>query len=397
MKTNLACLVMLLVIAPVPHAAADDPPASFSKVTYSGTLDNASGSPLTGEHNIEVKLFQIAADGMPAMDALCSTGSQAIALTAGRFSIPLPEPCVQAVGTRASVEVEVMVDGASLGRTALAGVPYALQAKNAQHAEVATNADHATIADSTPKATHANTADKATSADTAAVSERATNADKAKQADSATRAIMCESAANANEAKHAQVADRAAEANHTPVADRADVARVLVGEGDDGSHSFYARWNGAGALQFWIDSTNVKNFIIAHPTDPARYLVHTTLEGPENAVFYRGSARLHQGRAEVQLPAYFEAATRPEGRTVQLTPKFSDEDESISTLAASAVENGKFRVRATDRNNPRQTFDWEVKAVRADVAPLLVEPTHNEIQVHGEGPYKYYSINPAAP
>lgn len=378
------------------HVAAQDAPASFSKVTYSGALDNASGAPLTGEHNIEVKLFQLAGDGTPAMDALCSTGSQAITLMAGRFSIPLPEPCVQALGSRASIEVEVMVDGASLGRNALAGVPYALQARNAQRAEVATNADHATVADSTPKATNADkaaTAEHATNADNAA---RAKQADSASRADNAARATMCQTAAeaaNATEARHAQVAERATEANHTSLADRADVARVLVGEGDDGSHSFYARWNGAPPLQFFIDSSNVKNFIIAHPMDAARYLVHTTLEGPENAVFYRGSARLYHGRAEVQLPPYFEAATRAEGRTVQVTPKFTGDDEAVSALAASAVKHGAFKVRAIDRNNPEQSFDWEVKAVRADVAPLLVEPARSEIEVHGEGPYKYYSIS----
>ncbi len=130
----------------------------------------------------------------------------------------------------------------------------------------------------------------------------------------------------------------------------------------------------------------VKNFVINHPLDPEnKKLIHSSLEGPEIAVFYRGEAQLQNGKAEVVLPAYFEALTRKDGRTVLLTPKF-DSDELISQLAASAVENGKFKVKATDSQNPNQKFYWEVKAVRADIAPLEVErlKTENERKAESE-------------
>ena len=133
-----------------------------------------------------------------------------------------------------------------------------------------------------------------------------------------------------------------------------------------------------------------KNFIIAHPIDRDRYLIHTTLEGPENAVYYRGSARLRSGTAEIVLPSYFEAATREGGRTVLLTTKFDTVSEPLSALAASRVSSGSFLVRAIDANNPTQAFDWEVKAIRADVKPLDPEPRRDAIVVHGAGPYKYF-------
>jgi len=117
----------------------------------------------------------------------------------------------------------------------------------------------------------------------------------------------------------------------------------------------------------------VKNFEINDPIKPGYKLLHSTLEGPEIAVFYRGEAQLESGKAVVILPDYFEALTRKEGRTVLLTPKFSSDSESISQLAASSVREGRFAVRAINSNNPNQKFYWEVKAVRNDVAPLVVE------------------------
>jgi len=115
-----------------------------------------------------------------------------------------------------------------------------------------------------------------------------------------------------------------------------------------------------------------KNFQIPHPLGTKNWLIHSTIEGPEIAVYYRGEGQLVNGTASIKLPAYFEALTRKENRTVMLTPKF-DNNEPISTIAASSVNNGTFRVRAIDSNNPQQKFFWEVKAVRADVPVLVVE------------------------
>lgn len=114
-----------------------------------------------------------------------------------------------------------------------------------------------------------------------------------------------------------------------------------------------------------------KTFVIDHPLLPDKSLVHACLEGPENAVYYRGEAQLVNGSAVVELPDYFETLTRGEGRTVILTAKFEGEEE-ISCLAASSVKSGKFRVRGIDGLNPQQKFFWEVKAVRADLVPLEI-------------------------
>ena len=86
-----------------------------------------------------------------------------------------------------------------------------------------------------------------------------------------------------------------------------------------------------------------KLFVIPHPLHgEEQLLVHSCLEGPEIAVYYRGSGRLHQGRATIRLPDYFEALTRLDSRTVLLTPKFVA-DEPITLLAVSEVEMGSFQ------------------------------------------------------
>ena len=116
-----------------------------------------------------------------------------------------------------------------------------------------------------------------------------------------------------------------------------------------------------------------KSFVIDHPLDPAhRRLTHACVEGPETGVYYRGTGQLADGKARVTLPDYFEALARAEGRTVLLTP-VSDADEPITVLAAGAMADGGFDVRAADGRNPSQRFCWEVKAVRADLAILQVE------------------------
>jgi hypothetical protein len=136
-------------------------------------------------------------------------------------------------------------------------------------------------------------------------------------------------------------------------------------------------------------ATNVfKSFVIANPTDPSRLLVHADLEGPEGAVYYRGSAQLKNGSAVVALPHYFEALTRAEGRTILLTNIDGFDQLAVLLQKGRKIKDGRFIVVS---NNPKsaQAFDWEVKAVRADGPPLAVEPLRSETTVGGFGPYAF--------
>jgi hypothetical protein len=121
-----------------------------------------------------------------------------------------------------------------------------------------------------------------------------------------------------------------------------------------------------------VTAGGAKKFNIAHPTRPGRRLVHAAVEGPEAGVYYRGEARLTRGRAVVELPEYFEALARPDGRTVHLTNVDGFDRLAVQTHSGAQVRDGSFVV-VSDNPNSSQAFSWEVKAVRADVSALEVE------------------------
>jgi hypothetical protein len=116
---------------------------SAGALTYSGVLKDAAGAPLTGNHNIQLNFWNAATGGeTPA----CLTPSVPVALEGGAFAIPLPDSCIVAVKSNSNVWVEIIVDGASLGRAKVNAVPYAVEAAHAVSADSATSAGTATTA-----------------------------------------------------------------------------------------------------------------------------------------------------------------------------------------------------------------------------------------------------------
>jgi len=116
-----------------------------------------------------------------------------------------------------------------------------------------------------------------------------------------------------------------------------------------------------------------KKFIINHPTRPGAQLAHAAIEGPEAAVYYRGEAQLINGRAEIEMPEYFEALTATAGRTVILTNVDGFDRLAVQRQQGMQVKDGRLVV-ISDNPASAQAFTWEVKAIRADISPLQVEP-----------------------
>jgi hypothetical protein len=143
------------------------------------------------------------------------------------------------------------------------------------------------------------------------------------------------------------------------------------------------------AIQIWNSSSGVfKTFIIDHPLDHQKYLVHATLEGPEGGVYYRGTARLNKGRVEVHLPHYFESLTSQKDRTITLTNINGFDRIAVEKFEGMKIKDGVFVV-VSENPESIQEFDWEVKAVRADIPTLKPEPHKHEIKVSGFGPYTF--------
>lgn len=105
-------------------------------LTYTGYLEDGNGAPLIGDHSIAVRFWEADTGG----DAICSAELATAELVSGRFQVPLPATCAEAVQANPNLFVDVAVDGASLGRTKLGAVPYALEAGHATAADVASAA-----------------------------------------------------------------------------------------------------------------------------------------------------------------------------------------------------------------------------------------------------------------
>ena len=60
-----------------------------------------------------------------------------------------------------------------------------------------------------------------------------------------------------------------------------------------------------------------KNFRINHPQKPGYWLMHSSLEGPERGIYYRGKLKTSN---TIYLPDYWENLTDDVDITVQLTP-----------------------------------------------------------------------------
>jgi hypothetical protein len=127
------------------------------------------------------------------------------------------------------------------------------------------------------------------------------------------------------------------------------------------------------------NSFNCKSFVIDHPKDENKYLVHGCLEGPESGVYYRGTAEVTDHHSvTVSLPDYVPGwATN---FTVTTTAIY---DGKVKMYATSIVDDhvGQFTVYG---ENGR--FNWIAVGQRA---AINVEPIKSETVAKGFGPYRW--------
>ena len=129
-----------------------------------------------------------------------------------------------------------------------------------------------------------------------------------------------------------------------------------------------------------ITYDNTKTFVIDHPTKSDSYLVHACLEGPEAGVYYRGEAKVGNNKSvTVQLPDYVSALAS--NFSIQITPIYTDDTDGSIVYSTSRVKGNAFTVHGKNGS-----FYWLVYAQRGKVE---VEPKKSDVQVGGDGPYKY--------
>jgi len=137
----------------------------------------------------------------------------------------------------------------------------------------------------------------------------------------------------------------------------------------------------SGGLQYDTSTGEIfydtlKTFVIDHPDDNEKYLVHGCLEGPEGGVYYRGRGEVG---TPVKLPDYVPNLIKGEP-TIQVTPIYNG---SVRTLNCSEydIKTNSFEVFGTEG-----PFYWTFTAKRCDVN---VEPLKAETNVSGNGPYLF--------
>jgi hypothetical protein len=134
------------------------------------------------------------------------------------------------------------------------------------------------------------------------------------------------------------------------------------------------------SIQFCDGSTQSsgKTFIIDHPEKEDKYLIHACLEGPESGVYYRGIGQITNNESVIiELPEYVKSLASD--FTVHITPIYNG--NNIGALYTSKVENNCFRVYGENTE-----FYWLVHGLRGYID---VEPNKNDVEVKGNGPYKW--------
>lgn len=128
-----------------------------------------------------------------------------------------------------------------------------------------------------------------------------------------------------------------------------------------------------------LDVDGPKNFRISHPTKPGYWLRHGSTESPVSGIEYWGKEILDDdGQFVIELPDYFEALAKPEGRVPFATGRGFNADWSD-------IEEGKFTVTG----KPGGRFSWQVKAERIGGDFLLEEEIPPEPTDDGRvGPWR---------
>ena len=126
-------------------------------------------------------------------------------------------------------------------------------------------------------------------------------------------------------------------------------------------------WNGRAGLALrpngdvHIDRDLVvygqKRFAHPHPTDPHKLISYVAVEGPEAGTYVRGTGRIVEGEALIQLPEHFGLTTSAEGLTVTLSP-LGD------WLQLYVLEKSTMRIVVKEAAGRTGRFDYLVHGVR---------------------------------
>ena len=232
----------------------------------------------------------------------------------------------------------------------------------ASFASTSTSASIATIAGTASIAITASQADLATTASLALeaiTASLALQAESASIADSATTASIADALSQLATASHALTAVTASHAISASYAVSASVEIIKeisssfadTASFAQGGQGFFSGAFSASNFTFdgdtlivsgnvFVDGTldaATKNFRIQHPTMEGYYLIHSSLEGPERGIYYRGKLKTNN---IIHLPDYWDELTDDTDITVQLTPIGNACQHFVKSVSKKEIEVG---------------------------------------------------------
>ena len=163
------------------------------------------------------------------------------------------------------------------------------------------------------------------------------------------------------------------------VNDAAGNLRVFLGVSNNGgrvavvnsSDTTTAGMNGSTGEVFGT----TKSFIVTDPSDSSRMIKYTSVEGPEAAIYVRGTANLVSGQGHIEFPDHFAVMAVPSSITVSLTPRSA----SSMGLAAVSVSSQGIDVAELGGGANSYSFDYVAYAVRKGFEDYEVYLTQEQI------------------
>ena len=266
-------------------------------------------------------------------------------------------------GTTATGSFTGSFTGSLIGTASIADF-----ATTASHVVTASFADKATTASLALEAITASlaleaiTASLSLQAESASVAARATTLSPdatASFADSATTASIADALSQLATASHALTAVTASHAISASYAVSASVEIIKeisssfadTASFAQGGQGFFSGAFSASNFTFdgdtlivsgnvFVDGTldaATKNFRIQHPTMEGYYLIHSSLEGPERGIYYRGKLKTNN---IIHLPDYWEDLTDETDISVQLTPIGNACQHFVKSISKKEIEVG---------------------------------------------------------
>jgi hypothetical protein len=117
-----------------------------------------------------------------------------------------------------------------------------------------------------------------------------------------------------------------------------------------------------------------KSFIVPDPQKQDRLIRYTCVEGPEAAIYIRGTGELASGFARVDFPEHFASMATENSITLTLTPRSADS----KGLAAINVSSYGFDVAELLSGKGSYSFDYVAYAVRKGYEDYKVYLDSNE-------------------